>query len=140
MFPHSTDVKNIWRVQISKFCSLVSFHKTQTFPFLIVPVVSLRLANRRTLASWCRKCANCEICVWEVWAGKFLELVIIFKAYYIKPHFYKKYPPYFLEAQKLFGDLHFTKNQTLCSWFGRLISNHFAGQRYHFFDLKIKIY
>ena len=34
---------------------------------------------------------------------------------------------------------YFTKNQAVCSWFGRPISNNSTGQRYQFFDLKIQI-
>ena len=34
----------------------------------------------------------------------------------------------------------FHKNQALCSWFERPISNHTTHQRYHFFDLKIQTY
>ena len=40
----------------------------------------------------------------------------------------------------LFGHLHFTKNQAVCSWFRRQISNQPTGQTHHFFGLEIQIY
>ena len=41
---------------------------------------------------------------------------------------------------QLFGHLHFTKNQAVCSRFGSPISNHPTCQSYQLFNLKIQIY
>ena len=47
---------------------------------------------------------------------------------------------YAISHCSFFGHLHFTKNKTVCSKFGRPISNESRGQTNQLFDLKIQIY